>query len=262
MSFAFRRIVTLVSTLVVSSNLVVVAAPPGIGEELPAGPLLAPVPNLTRWDVFFRFGLSGQETPDEPPGGTEIDAEAAVPGDQRPRRTTVIKAGRVYFQEKRTRSGEIHRNWLFLDPRLEIVQFNPPNRVLAIASGDRLSGLATSLERGDFPELDWLSSKNFRGLRKLAGRDCLFFQDEVTLARVGPEAASGDIGDAAPVKVKSEAWIDLETRLPLKFHRGEEVRRYRYSAAQASDVPPLPAEGKRLYQVNTAAKPKATGIRP
>ena len=54
-------------------------------------------------------------------------------------------------------------------------------------------------------------------------------------------------------KVKTLAWINAETRLPVKWQRESETRTFQFGAA--TSIAELPPEGKRIFELNTAKPP-------
>jgi hypothetical protein len=56
----------------------------------------------------------------------------------------------------------------------------------------------------DFPDMEWISPTTYQGVQVMGGRPCLVFK-------------TGEM----------TAWIDLESRLPVQWQRGNETRTFK-----------------------------------
>ncbi len=92
--------------------------------------------------------------------------------------------------------------------------------------------------RCDFPELGWISERNFIGIEEQAGRKFLVFRNHEPKPSIS--AASTMTPDTG---LAMEAYLDAETRLPVIFRNSAGTHNYQY------DTPPtemlsLPSEVK------------------
>jgi len=62
----------------------------------------------------------------------------------------------------------------------------------------------------DFPDMEWISPKTYQGVQAMKGHPCLVFKIAETVTGI-----------------ETTAWIDLETRLPVQWQRGNETRTFR-----------------------------------
>ena len=80
----------------------------------------------------------------------------------------------------------------------------------------------TDFGKADFEGFGWISKRNFDGIEKVMGQDCLVFRDKLKLT--GDNARSGP----PPTGV---ACISADSRLPVALQLGEESRTYQFGAA-------------------------------
>ncbi len=217
----------------------------------PKGPFVSRVPQNTRWEIHYQYG-------NEPKRTEELDApKGEVSNDLRPRRVVVIKTPEALYEQTLALSGETWRRWHFGKLQLELLQIGPKGQAFALSANDTKNILVSSFQNNDFRDLAWLNASNFRELRKFGGVDCLFFADDVEQETLpGPDGSKETKGP----KIQTAAWIDAQSRLPVKFQRGTETRIYHYGPA--TPIPALPAEAKRLYDLNTTPPPVARIVRP
>jgi hypothetical protein len=77
-----------------------------------------------------------------------------------------------------------------------------------------------------FPDMTWVSAATYSGVEPIGGHPCLVFKkDDMT------------------------AWIDQESRYPVQWQRGGELRTFRQLARPAGTLEP-PPEVVKLIQAN------------
>ncbi|MEI8234661.1 MAG: hypothetical protein WCH57_08245 [Verrucomicrobiota bacterium] len=236
--------------------------------QLPAGPLLARVPQNTRWEIKFTYGKGGdtlkKAAAEALPPASDPSSGKTVSSDPRLRRVMVIKTPEALYEETLTMSGDISRRWHYNRLNLEILQFGQNGFIQPLSTHDTLNELVSSYQSRDFSDLGWISASSFRGIKKIGELDCLFFSDEVAIPpRMLPPMSPSEINSppaAPPPKVKTFAWIDAETRLPVRWQRESETRSYRFEPA--TPIPELPPEGKHLHDINTPHPVFRRDIRP
>jgi hypothetical protein len=156
-------------------------------QLLAAGPVcVRAMPEQAQWIIDFTY--TSPAAPFEP---------------IRPKHVVVTKAANVRHEEKVYEGGAKSDLWRTGFMEVES-RSNQPKLLTRIAGGE-----ATA----DFPELEWVSAKNFVGVRTEGDRTCLVFQEE----RFNEFHAS--LGMAV-------ALVDAEKRLPFGYRFGNEVRRY------------------------------------
>lgn len=99
----------------------------------------------------------------------------------------------------------------------------------------------------EFAGFGWLNEKNFRGIQSLRGRPCFFFEREEPPV---PEAPKSPLAEAHPVApdayAKASAWIDAETRAPMRLVVGPQVQDFEMLDAPASRLA-VPEEVAKVW---------------
>ncbi len=233
---------------------------------LPEGPLLVPAPQSSCWEIQYVYkadpGSKGKSASAKP--ARKGDAGKPVSSDPRPLSVKVTKTPDVLYEETHTASGDTWSRWHYGLLHLEILQPTGNSRALALNSLDSKNSLVSSYQKNDFPDFDWISAANFRGMKKVGKVDCLFFSDDVVLSRkptvLSPSLETGSEESAPPPKVKILAWISAKTHLPVKWQCGSETRRFQFGPL--APIPELPPECKRLFELNTTPPPAAMEVSP
>lgn len=95
--------------------------------------------------------------------------------------------------------------------------------------------------QGGFPELHWVNQNNHQGVVEYEERLCHYFSDEV-VTRVF-EDTEDDTGGTAEVfesRSRHEAWIDIETGLPVAERTDGNMRTYDFE--ELTNPIPMPTE--------------------
>lgn len=108
--------------------------------------------------------------------------------------------------------------------------------------------------RSDFPELHWVGSRSFIRTEVERGRRCYFYQlrdvdvDKVVFEGLEVETSPSEPAVAEP-RVIQQVWIDVESKLPLKYDDGKYIYTYTYVQAPPSDITPPPAFQKWIDEM-------------
>ena len=189
-----------------------VATPPA----LPPGPLLKPASNSAEWTVIFKVNATESGEGESSNGSQKKSPE---------KRITITKSGAVRREVLVDEAGARSETWTFGGYRVTLRQGSPIPGVAIV--GTQKANAA----RLDFPDFEWISAKNYTGIAKSNGRDCLTFRGE-----------SGGTDPDMPSLV-STATVDVETRWPLSLVLADETRTYVYAAAPGAPlVPPQEAQ--------------------
>jgi hypothetical protein len=174
-------------------------------------------------------------------------ASEGQPAEAKPRKTVldIVKTGKVYHVE--TVDLNDARVSIWCQGTIEFVQKSgwkePMMMTAPIPGGDYID-----FTRSDFPDCAWISKKNYMGVEKQAGHDCLIFADKVL---PGSDPALAGIDNGTEIAAESTAYIDVQTRLPLLVRRTTEVLTYQWLPAPPAmqTLPPaLEADIKREQQ--------------
>lgn len=197
----------------------------------PPGPLLAAAPAQSSWSITIKRGVPPSANP-SPEEKAESERGVTI-------RKKFLKMGNLLVEEFTDSAGKAMR-WKVGSIRATVT---PHDKEPFVETGQ-----PQGTPEGDFPEAAWVKAKNFAGIIKFRGRDCLRFRE--MQSNYGDETAS-----------EGEAYIDLESRLPLYVKRGEDNCLYTYGAAPAA-APTIPPQVKALLNAwqkrfDDAEKPAA-----
>ena len=90
-----------------------------------------------------------------------------------------------------------------------------------------------NFSKTDFPGCEWISAGNYKGIQNVDGRDCIVFEDKLTVTR-NEESPATDTPEVSQINVS--AHIDLETRLPVSLSMGSETMTFQYGEAPQSNL--------------------------
>jgi len=250
---------------------------------LPPGPLLKRTPAFCHWTVKDAGTL---------PGGTEQASQTATGGASKPkviRQESVTKTGSLICEELLDDRGREFERWHVNGVQILISSGATAPLVFPDSGGDDI--YTPNFNTSDFAGLDWISEKNYSGVVKVMGRDCLVFRGEVTalptqerrevklqadrereaMAIASAARKNGAADTAPPVeiaierekeKVPAVAFIDIDTRLPIVAYFGKVTRNYQYdpSPPPMLVLPPGLAGAQKEYSTrvsNLSALPAA-----
>lgn len=178
---------------------------------LPPGPLLQQrAPEFSRWTIFSKPTAKNAEEQNKSSGNA-----AKNPSPNGDPKFSVIKTGNItrviYFDDAK----QPWNIWCFDS---SVIAVWPDGKNVGIAARpsrpDAYNPLFMDFSKSDFQGFEWISEKNFVGIRDVLGRKCLVFRD--TIKRTAPGMQSDDPDPAsASFENGVVASVDLETRLPV-----------------------------------------------
>jgi hypothetical protein len=210
----------------------------------PSGPLMAKAaPDFAQWTATTKFEVSSEAV------GATAPAAAGDPSAKKSV-VQVVKTGNIRHVTLVRENGTKSENWCEGD--MQVITC-PEWPLPVLSSGKRKEDAArVDFSHGDFTGLDWISAKNFVGIRKFGGGDCLMFKDSVPRDAAFSLGRSVEVNDdnghevstAKPPLAPAVAYIDLKTRLPVSLQWGNELTTYTFDnppTAKLSLPPPLQA---------------------
>jgi hypothetical protein len=233
------------SVLCAQSAAPAAPAAPTPRPVLPSGPLLERAPEFSQWTITSKTSgaapVADGQTNAAATAATPAPAPAAggSPGQKAPPSPTdltitVIKTKNIRFEQTEgTGAGKLQK-WCFPDMQLTVRGRGAP--IVSLNNTATHSADYTDYSKSDFSGFGWIAAKNFTGIVKTMGQDCLVFKDKVKLDAEAP-------GEAARPAV---ACIAVESRLPVALQVGDEVRTYQFGAAPTDMLVPPPDIGKVL----------------
>ena len=207
----------------------------------PPGRLLNRAPDFSQWTVSYKTSV-----PDKPNPGEKVPVDS---GDSV---TVVTKTKPVYHVQRLNGAGRRIDQWAEGGVQVVIL----PNAQLPLVSAPGGESYGINFTRSDFPDVAWVSRKNFADIKNVMGFDCLIFRDKV---RPIMEGARG-VGEVIPT-LDAEAGIDIKSRLPIYLRLGDSMTTYVYGTAPSSPLVP-PANIASLIQQWSATLDLASKVPP
>lgn len=209
---------------------------------LPEEPLLGKMPNPGSWMVSIKLGKKSRAAT----GTATIEGEGGGK-DSGDIRIVTVQSGTVRH-EVRSRQGKVLQDiWKVGNV---VITVNPDSKKPFVVSGSDPNGILQ-----DFPGLDWISKGNFVGIQKIQERDTLVFRHKVAFIVAGTDAA-GDTDE----QVEAFAYIDAQSRFPIKMTRGDDEHTFTYLPAPKA-APQVPQSVQALV-VEAQATIQRNNIRP
>lgn len=222
-------------------------APASTPEPLPAGPLLKRAPDSLEWEIRIDT--------DESLKPSKASQEGNAPPPPPPKIVLVTKGGKVVREMISYANGSQVEIW---HRSGATVSRKPGDKVWNVSPITTAGFESPDYIKSDFSGLEWLSPSTYTGVQALGGRKVIVFAGNVCDKSAtdlsilkngvdrqrGYEAIEGNIStkafDAGDYLVPAVAYIDLETRLPIKLQYGNLVRTYSYRvpAQSVANLPP------------------------
>jgi len=181
---------------------------------LAPGPLLNPAPDLSQWTLTSTDVVL-------PPG--------EVPNP--PVTATVSKTRKIYEVETLISGQKL----VFWCKDIWAAVYLPGTSQPSV-SNDSASHYYIDFSKSDFPELNWISAKNYKGVAQLGGTKVLVFKSAI------PMPTASIVALTHHVPTNAIALIDLATHRPLMFQLGGEVLTYQFNRASPNLTLPKDVE--------------------
>jgi hypothetical protein len=196
--FAAMTILAAVS----GENRSLVADDSGGGETpLPDGPLLNVAPDFSTWQITFSYASDKPSAAGKAPPAP-LPPPPGILSTLPPRTITVIRTKPLWHAEIIDTAGWKMDQWDDGASRYYIASGSPPRFV---PNGYGSDPKFTDFTTASFPNMDWISAATYVGTAPMDSHKCMVF-------------SKGDM----------KAWIDLETRFPVRWQRTDaETRTFR-----------------------------------
>ena len=212
------------------------AAADQAGQPTPRTPVVARAPARAEWTVH----MSSETNKPEDGDGRATSAEAVkvLSSARTVESLQVSKDDQMKTYKLRTRwsDGKSEDEWIVMGQH---VAERPGGRGLYIVAGE--SSTAQDLRQSDFPELNWVTMTNYRGIKTYKGKKVFMFVVPFDQKRLsGSDAqlfalakqADKNMTPSKFFKAKSPdvvVYLDCATQLPLFYNDGSVSRRYAFS---------------------------------
>ena len=234
------------------------AAPSPVMPPLPQGPLLKRAPDFSQWVITC-------DSPAEKTAGREPapgKVEAAKPKAHK--EVQVTKAGPIRRVVTVEPDGSRSEVWCKGSVQA-LVRPEWKYPVLADKTDRDAPENQWRLDysKTDFPGCEWVSATNYKGIQKLDGRDCIVFQDQMVAATedAATHPASSEEKASGGNQFALSAYIDMETRLPVRVISGGEVANYKFGPAPQAMLE-IPANIREAIEARDTTIKKATSMPP
>ena len=188
--------------------------------ELPSGLLLSPVPEYSKWTIFFSYA-DDRKPADKPPGALPLG---------RPRQTTITKTRDLIREVVTDTAGKQSEIWFSGQDQY----IKPPGDDTWHTSTSHAGALSVNLYHMEplppsgFRKLEWIMPRNYTGAIK-------YKREGTAFVFVPGGSNTLDLDRVADVKTLLEdqcvvACVDSETRLPLVVKIGDEIRVYSFGS--------------------------------
>ncbi len=231
------------------------AAPSPSVPPLPRGPLLKRAPDFAQWEIAK---FHSTKNPAKPGAGQDAD-ETAHP--ESPKRVSVTKTGEMRHLVAIDPDGSRSKIWFKGD--LEVV-CQPGWKFPWLAKAhDPHNPFAIDFSRTDFPECGWVSARNYRGIQKVQGRDCILFSERVTIVPDpdNPDSNIPQISGTNAAWYGRAAFVDLETRLPVTEVTSGEITTYQFGTPPQTMLT-FPADIQKTIDTREAELKRETSEPP
>ena len=173
------------------------------GDEkppLPPGPLIRAVQDLSTWQVTYAYGDDKKK--EASPSANPTPAPVIVKGTISmavPRRITLTRTKPLWVAMVDNVDGRKYEEWS--DGYVQIFRADGAAEVGLVPKDSDGVPMLPNFGAMGFPDMEWISDKTYSGVQTVGGRQCLVF-------------TNGSM----------TAWVDVESRFPLRWQQGQEIR--------------------------------------
>lgn len=195
---------------------------------LPPGPLLAKMPDFSKWTitVIDKNAAVAAPTPTQASSGGKSDQATAPKAVVTITKTIpIILVSTVGKSDNSTvwcvGTFQIHQDAEYQKPAL----FSAASRV----------AVYVDYSKTDFPELQWIAEKNYVGVQKTGDQQYLVFRDNVpnaipevvNRARANAVATKTPFNESLYIDAR-ETFVNADTKLPVFWRKGSEYHVYKF----------------------------------
>lgn len=230
------KLLTVGAALLLCEQGSAMADPAVVPTPLPNGPLVDQGGAFSAWQITYSYDS------DKPAAGGKAPPVPEAAGHSRvsalsPRTLTLTRTKPLWHAVTVDTTGGKVEQWCDGSVRFLVEGGRPPSLP---PSGGLFDAKFPNFSAKYFPDMDWISASTYLGTQTMNSRPCLLF-------------GKGDM----------KAWIDLETRFPVRWQRGDaETRTFRQlpTPADMLTLPPdvLKASTQIKHDVNLVRRPVPT----
>lgn len=216
---------------------------PAKKDPLPPGPLIAPDAG-----AFAQWVITVTQPP-KPKAKDKTASPGAEPGGSPSQETlqqiVITKTKPVVRVQTVAAGNVVEDRWIVGDAQVVTASGLKSPYLIAGAHSEGML-----YPNKDFAELSWVKESNYVGIKKVSGRESLIFNDVLTIDY-----------DGSSEQVSAVAQIDLETRLPVAFQFGQQVRTYQFRSPPKSvqQIPSAVQDVMKIANQNNAIMNRPAG---
>jgi hypothetical protein len=195
---------------------------------LSKGPLIQQPPAISSWEInYFYASDPKQKSGETPTAALASPSKSPTPGAGLsllpPQRVTLSYAAPSWHALTIDTSGISIEQWFNGNFRAVIATGFPLMLLRQGPPDPKFRSPYIDYGARKFPDLDWVSPATYAGVQSTKGHKWLFFQNN-----------------------DQQAWIDLESRFPVQWRKGDETRTFRQLQLPVSPLP-FPQEVQQLF---------------
>ena len=196
-------------------------------SPVPVAPFVAKAAKDVQWEVRLL-------NPTKPEAGKGV---GSTPELVRYRKPDVIK-----FLEKHWPNGKVTRGWVYGPYLLEEATYD--ENVIEVKQMGLTTG-TSDYRQSDFPEISWVSIKNFKGVQEIKGVQCFRYEREFIALEDDVQRAPEHRAEPSSSRSNEIAMISTETKLPVVHQQGSNTFEYKFGAG-AGEIPSPSAKVEEL----------------
>jgi len=170
----------------------------------PKEPIVSHAPNFASWTITYTYR---EVTPKSP-------AKPVAPSD-RIQSVTLTKTDKTYWMQTTWTSGKKEEKWIFNGIQFETLANGKVVTIIAAPTPEEASPEYLNFSGGDFPELEWVSAKNYKTVEDYEGKKAFRFEE----------------GD-------KKALLSIETQLPINSDDGDLSLVYTFNSPPIAPLVP------------------------
>jgi hypothetical protein len=179
---------------------------------LPPGPLIQKrAPDFASWIIRPpSMAVPGSSSS----GTSRTQSQKAQEHKESP--AAFIKTGQIIPRQTADDTGRVWNTWCVEGLQITVWP-GGQNWIIQSRGSDPTVPTANYVDYSntDFPGFDWISQRNYAGIKNVLGRPCIVFADKI-------------IANGALELTDAVAYVDLATRYPIALKVGGEVTQYEF----------------------------------
>ena len=175
------------------------------GALRPKEPIVSRAPDFASWTITYLYKEATAKSPSEKP---------PAPSD-RIQSVTLTKTDKTYWMQTAWASGKKEEKWIFNGTQFQTLANGKVITIITAPTPEEPSPEYLNFNKGDFPELEWVSAKNYKTVEDYEGKKAFRFEE----------------GD-------KKALLSIETQLPINSDDGDLSLVYTFNSPPIAPLVP------------------------